>query len=70
MDATALVIIALGSNLGKPRRNIGLTVSVVAPNDERAIVLEEGKFLAIENGGRHDYTDEYKTLTRDFYLNF
>ncbi|HNQ68166.1 MAG TPA: tRNA (adenosine(37)-N6)-methyltransferase TrmM, partial [Bacteroidales bacterium] len=26
--------------------------------------------LIIENDQRHDYTDEYKNLTRDFYLNF
>lgn len=28
------------------------------------------KFLTIEHGERHDYTDEYKNLTKDFYLNF
>ena len=26
--------------------------------------------IFIENYNRHDYTDEYKTLTRDFYLKF
>jgi len=26
--------------------------------------------LSIEKGGRHDYTDEYKLLTGDFYLHF
>ena len=26
--------------------------------------------LVIEEGGRHEYTREYKTLTGDFYLNF
>jgi tRNA1Val (adenine37-N6)-methyltransferase len=28
------------------------------------------KFLTIEKGNRHDFTEEYKDLTRDFYLNF
>ena len=31
--------------------------------------LEE-KILSIENEGRHNYTDEYKKLTGDFYLHF
>lgn len=28
------------------------------------------KFLTIETGIRHRYTEEYKEITRDFYLNF
>lgn len=28
------------------------------------------KFLTIEHGKRHEFTEEYKTLTRDFYLKF
>jgi tRNA1Val (adenine37-N6)-methyltransferase len=28
------------------------------------------KFLTIEHGARHAYTEEYKTLTKDFYLKF
>jgi tRNA1Val (adenine37-N6)-methyltransferase len=28
------------------------------------------KFLTIEHGKRHEFTEEYKRLTRDFYLNF
>jgi tRNA1Val (adenine37-N6)-methyltransferase len=28
------------------------------------------KFLVIEHGERHDFTEDYKKLTRDFYLNF
>ncbi len=28
------------------------------------------RFLTIETGTRHYYTDEYKALTRDFYLKF
>jgi hypothetical protein len=27
-------------------------------------------FLTIEHGKRHEFTDEYKALTKDFYLNF
>ncbi len=28
------------------------------------------RFLTIERGKRHDFTEEYKNLTRDFYLKF
>jgi len=28
------------------------------------------KFLTIEHGKRHEFTEEYKNLTRDFYLKF
>jgi tRNA1Val (adenine37-N6)-methyltransferase len=28
------------------------------------------KFLTIENGVRHEFTEEYKDLTKEFYLNF
>jgi tRNA1Val (adenine37-N6)-methyltransferase len=28
------------------------------------------KFLTIENGKRHEFTQEYKDLTRDFYMKF
>jgi tRNA1Val (adenine37-N6)-methyltransferase len=28
------------------------------------------KFLTIETGTRHQYTEEYKKITREFYLNF
>jgi tRNA1Val (adenine37-N6)-methyltransferase len=28
------------------------------------------KFLTIEHGQRHDFTEEYKNLTKDFYLKF
>jgi len=28
------------------------------------------KFLVIERGERHYFTEDYKNLTRDFYLNF
>ncbi len=29
-----------------------------------------GKFLTLEKGQRHEYTDEYISLTKDFYINF
>ncbi|MZP54300.1 MAG: tRNA (adenine-N(6)-)-methyltransferase, partial [Bacteroidales bacterium] len=28
------------------------------------------QFLTIEHGRRHEFTDEYKNLTKDFYLKF
>jgi hypothetical protein len=30
----------------------------------------EEETIVIEKGGRHDYSDEYKSLTKDFYLKF
>ncbi len=30
----------------------------------------EEQFLTIEKGKRHDFTDDYVSLTKDFYLNF
>jgi tRNA1Val (adenine37-N6)-methyltransferase len=35
---------------------------------ERKTVKE--RFLTIEKGKRHEYTEDYKELTRNFYLNF
>jgi tRNA1Val (adenine37-N6)-methyltransferase len=35
---------------------------------ERKKVTE--KFLTIERGARHEFTEEYKSLTKDFYLKF
>ncbi|MFO7655548.1 MAG: methyltransferase [Bacteroidales bacterium] len=37
---------------------------------ERTVRKVDEACMAIENGPRHDYTDEYKKLTRDFYLAF
>ena len=28
------------------------------------------KFLTIEHGSRHEFTEEYINLTKDFYLKF
>jgi tRNA1Val (adenine37-N6)-methyltransferase len=35
---------------------------------ERLKVTE--RFLTIEHGRRHEFTEEYKNLTKDFYLKF
>ena len=32
--------------------------------------IENDKYLIIEEGGRHKYSEEYKKLTSDFYLKF
>jgi tRNA1Val (adenine37-N6)-methyltransferase len=37
---------------------------------ERGKKLVTEKFLTIETGVRHRYTEEYKEVTKDFYLNF
>jgi tRNA1Val (adenine37-N6)-methyltransferase len=37
---------------------------------ERVKKNPEEKFLTIETGSRHGYTEEYKEITKDFYLNF
>ena len=36
--------------------------------NQRLIPTE--KFLTIEHGRRHEFSEEYKDLTRDFYLKF
>lgn len=36
----------------------------------RQIGKTSEKFLTIEHGPRHDFTEEYKSLTREFYLKF
>jgi tRNA1Val (adenine37-N6)-methyltransferase len=36
----------------------------------KRIIPVTGKYLTIENGKRHEFTDEYINLTKDFYLNF
>ncbi len=36
----------------------------------RARQMVSEKFLTIERGRRHDFTEEYKDLTKDFYLKF
>jgi tRNA1Val (adenine37-N6)-methyltransferase len=37
---------------------------------ERVKKTTREKFLTIETGSRHSYTEEYKELTKDFYLKF
>ncbi|MCX6301216.1 MAG: methyltransferase [Bacteroidia bacterium] len=36
----------------------------------RKRLLAKEKFLTIEHGRRHEFTEDYINLTRDFYLNF
>lgn len=35
-----------------------------------SLVSKDDSFLTIENTERHDFTEEYKMLTKDFYLKF
>jgi len=37
---------------------------------ERIKIPVQEKFVTIETGTRHSYTEEYKEFTKDFYLNF
>ena len=37
---------------------------------KREKCVPECEKLCIENGGRHDFSDEYRLLTRDYYLKF
>lgn len=46
----------------------GIRRLVLTFSRERKKVREQ--FLTIESGKRHDFTDDYKNLTRDFYLKF
>lgn len=44
-------------------------VRVLVQLIKSSTTCEEG-LLCIENSSRHDYTDEYRELTKEFYLNF
>jgi len=41
---------------------------IIGLSGERQNLKE--KFLTIEHGKRHDFTEEYINLTKDFYINF
>ncbi len=41
---------------------------IISMSRKRELVSE--RFLTIEKGNRHEYTDDYIDLTRDFYLRF
>lgn len=52
----------------RPTPTSGIRRLILTMTRERKKVSEQ--FLTIESGKRHDFTDDYKNLTRDFYLNF
>ena len=52
----------------KPLPTAETTRLILSFSRERLIVKE--KFLTIEHGSRHDFTEEYINLTKDFYLKF
>lgn len=52
----------------KPLPGSGIRRLVLSFGRFRAKTAE--KFLTIEHGPRHEFTDEYRNLTRDFYLKF
>jgi len=55
-----------------------LKIKPLQTSEIRRLILKFGrkriraseKFLTIEHGKRHEFTEEYKKLTRDFYLKF
>jgi tRNA1Val (adenine37-N6)-methyltransferase len=52
----------------KPLTTSEIRRLIITFSRERMKVIE--KFLTIEHGARHDFTEEYKSLTKDFYLKF
>lgn len=52
----------------RPLPTSGINRLIITFSRERRKTAE--KFLTIEHGGRHEFTEEYKSLTKDFYLKF
>jgi tRNA1Val (adenine37-N6)-methyltransferase len=71
------IFIAEASNYGqfcnnilkiKPLPTAEITRLILSFSRERLKVTE--KFLTIEHGRRHDFTEEYINITKDFYVKF
>jgi tRNA1Val (adenine37-N6)-methyltransferase len=71
------IFIAEASNFGlfcnnilkiKPLPTAEITRLILSFSRERLKMTE--KFLTIEHGRRHDFTEEYINITKDFYLKF
>jgi len=52
----------------RPLPKTGIRRLIMGFSKKRSRVTE--KFLTIESGKRYEFTEEYKNLTRDFYLKF
>jgi tRNA1Val (adenine37-N6)-methyltransferase len=52
----------------RPTPTSGIRRLIMTFSREKHNVKE--KFLTIEHGKRHDFTEEYRSLTKDFYLKF
>ena len=52
----------------RPLPTSGIKRMIITFSTKRESVRE--KFLTIEHGSRHEFTEDYKNLTKDFYLNF
>lgn len=71
------ILIAMASGYGLYCSNI-LKIKSLPTSEIRRLVLSfsrvktvpRERFLTIEHGPRHEFTAEYKALTRDFYLKF
>ncbi len=74
-EGNVLAVIAAGYGLFL---NSVLKIKPLPTSDIRRLVLTftrkkvnpSEKFLTIEHGKRHEFTDEYRALTKDFYLKF
>jgi tRNA1Val (adenine37-N6)-methyltransferase len=58
------------SNILKVKTDLSGPVKRLLLEFRREKLPLKEKFLTIERGRRHDYTDEYIELTKDFYLKF
>jgi tRNA1Val (adenine37-N6)-methyltransferase len=71
------ILIAVAQEYGFYCNNI-LKIKSLPTSEIKRLILTFSKkrlqakerFLTIEHGRRHEFTEEYKNLTKDFYLNF
>jgi len=71
------ILIAEANKYGLYCNNV-LKIKPLATSEIRRLILTFSRrklkaterFLVIEHGERHDFTEEYKNLTKDFYLKF
>lgn len=75
--AEGIILIAAASGFGLFCNSI-LKIKSVPSSPVRRLIISFSReklpvterFLTIEKGRRHDFTEDYKNLTRDFYLKF
>jgi tRNA1Val (adenine37-N6)-methyltransferase len=67
-DSTVIPVEYPSGSAGEPMKSRSVLSSGLIEQPEENEPFEEG--LIIEMEGRHDYSDDYRELTREFYLDF